>query len=394
MKTSLIILLAVILGLAGGMGTAVMRIMRTPWDGDPGGKAVDAPLPDLPAAGELLPKLVVQQTDYDFGTMDLGDEGSHDFVFANRGPGRLVLGRGSSTCSCMVAEFEEDEITVLPGGSVSITVKWTTDEKTGEYQQTAQITSNDPALRKVELVISGKISEAVKAVPAEVSFGRISAGEAATRTVAIYHYLDQPPLQLLGHSWARNSIADHFEVGFSPMPADQLQQEPDAKSGQLLSITLKPGLPLGVVRQTIFLRTNLETATVVEVPITGTIGRDIAIAGRGWNDETGILDIGPVGRQEGALRKLILIARGPQHKQVQFTAGPRDPEMLQVELGERTELANGKATQTTLVIRIAKGSGHARYLGSEENGFGQIVILTTHPEIPELRLRVSFAIVD
>ncbi len=33
------------------MGTALLRIEMTPWDGDPGGKAVDAPLPDLPTDG-------------------------------------------------------------------------------------------------------------------------------------------------------------------------------------------------------------------------------------------------------------------------------------------------------------------------------------------------------
>jgi len=392
------IVLAALFGLATGMGSAILRVNSAPWDGDPGGKSIDAPLPDLPVPGEPVPKLAVNHTKHDFGSMELDKEGTHDFVFSNEGDGNLVLGRGRKSCGCVVTEFEgkfqENKIVIRPGKSSKVTVKWRPDGKTGPYTQTAEINTNDDANRKVKLTITGKVTTAVKAVPSEVTFDRISAGETAARSTSLFCYLDEPPLEVIGHSWARNSTAEHFEVTFLPLTSDQLQQEPGAKSGQLLEVTVKPGLPLGTIRQAIFLRTNLKADMVVEVPIVGSIGRDIAIAGGGWNDVSGVLDIGPVASQEGAQRTLIIITRGPHHKQVRFTAGRCDPELLEIELGETIESDSVNITRTPLTVRIPKGSPRAKYLGTKLGELGRILIQTTHPNIPELTIRVSFAVTD
>jgi len=394
MKTHVAILLSIALGLATGLGATVLQLNTAPWDGDPGGDAVDPPLPDLPEPGEPLPKLVVNQTRFDFGRLNLDKEGNHDFVFTNQGLGRLVLRPGRTSCGCVVAQFEENQIVVLPGRSTKVTVKYKPKEEPGPYEQTAEVNTNDPELRKVKLVITGKVTVAVKTVPSEVAFGRISAGESVARTVPVYCYLAEPPLEIQGHSFARNGIADHFEVTFGPLPSDQLEQEPDAQSGQLMRVTVKPGLPLGPIQQTIVLQTNLKTAASLEVPIVGSIGGELTVAGRGWNDETGVLEIGPVDSREGVQWRLILIARGEHHREVRFQPGPCRPDLLEVELGESFESADGKTTQTTLIIRIPKGSPGGSYLGTGPGEIGRIVVHTTHPQIPELRIPVSFAILD
>ncbi|MBN2474379.1 MAG: DUF1573 domain-containing protein [Pirellulales bacterium] len=400
MKTILAILLAVAFGVATGMGTALLRVQNPPWNGSPEGSATEPPLPDLPASGDPLPKLVVEQPKHDFGYMDVDDEGSHQFVFNNEGAGRLVLSRGVTSCNCTVAEFGTpgslaDEVSVLPERSTTITVRWRADGKVGPYYQTATIHTNDPKHRKVELVIVGEITEALKAIPPVVGLGEISTTETVTRQVPVYCYLDTPSLEILGHTWSRKGIADHFEVSFLPLPSDQLQEEPDAKSGCLLELTVKPGLPLGAIRQTILLRTNVESASALAVPIEGTVGRDVTIVGRGWDQDRGMLTIGSVRSGEGAQWKLFLIARGPHHKEIAFKPGTASPDLLQVELGQSSELPNGKATQTPVLITIPKESPRGNYLfGSEQGQIGQIVIQTTYPESPELRILVSFAIAD
>jgi hypothetical protein len=89
---------------------------------------------------------------------------------------------------------------------------------------------------------------------------------------------------------------------------------------------------------------------------------------------------------------LLLIARGPLGKEVQFAVVRTDPDLLQVDqqkLKETTMIGSGTVTQTPLIIRIPKGSRRATYLGSQ---LGEILIKTNYPEIPLLRIRVRFAV--
>ena len=52
-----------------------------PWNGYPTGRAPVRRSRRPPAAGEPAPKVVVDQEEYNFGTMDFGSERSHDFTF-------------------------------------------------------------------------------------------------------------------------------------------------------------------------------------------------------------------------------------------------------------------------------------------------------------------------
>ncbi len=80
-------------------------------------------------------------------------------------------------------------------------------------------------------------------------------------------------------------------------------------------VTLKPGLPLGPIRQTIRLELRMAGVTpnpTVDLPIEGTIDSDISIVGRDWNSDAARLRIGDVQRAKGAKRDLFIVLRGPK----------------------------------------------------------------------------------
>jgi hypothetical protein len=409
MKTFLAVILATIFGIALGAGVAAVRIAVAPWDGDPNGvrRGSQAASP----SGGSVPKVVVEREEYDFGMMDISAEGRHDFIFTNRGDAVLVLTEGETSCGCTLSQIGDD--TIMPGQSGRVTLRWTADEGEGPFRETATIKTNDPTWRRVTLTVSGRITSVVRPEPPELILGQVSAGHPVTSQVRLFCYLDEP-LEVLACELANQQTHQYFEVTFEPFPADQLreaygkqgdlskQEKAERKaaaggteiprSGYLLEVTVKPGLPLGAFRQTILVRTNLESIPTVKIPVMGTVVGDISIYGRGWDERNNVLTLDTVSSQEGAEHKLLLVTRGPHSGKVEFEFVRAEPDLLQVDqqkLKETTTIGSGAVTQTELLIRIPKGSRRADYLGSK---LGEILIKTTHPEIPLLRIRIRFAV--
>ena len=200
------------------------------------------------------------------------------------------------------------------------------------------------------------------------------------------------PLKILGVDMADKRTTELFETTFEPLSAEEIGEEPDAQSGYLVRVTVKPGLPLGAFRQKILIRTNLETAPQVEVPVVGSVVGDIKIVavGGGWNYATGTLTLGTIESGEGLVRRLILVVRGPHRRSVTFGPVRCVPELLDVKLGEKNETETSVTMPVT--IRIPKGSPAANYLGGEQGELGEIMIEADHPQVPRLRIRVCFAV--
>ena len=136
MRTAILALLAILLGIALGIGVARLRIRAAPWepDVDRSSEGTAAPMrqPDAPA-----PKVVVNQSRYDFNTLDLASAGSHEFVFSNAGKAPLKLAAGQTSCRCTMSSIEEKEIP--PGGSTKVKITWKSNDRPGPFEQTAKI---------------------------------------------------------------------------------------------------------------------------------------------------------------------------------------------------------------------------------------------------------------
>jgi hypothetical protein len=386
MKTPLaIILLALVVGVGVGVGTAVWRARLVPWDGPPPGVASPRP---ATAQGET-PKVAVDQEEYNFGVMDASDKKSHGFVFTNTGKGPLVLRDGGSSCRCAVAEIEKAE--VPPGGSTKVTVRWTAKDMIGDYRQTARVKTNDPSHASVALTVAGKVKQSLWADPPELVLSRVSASEPTTGEVRLFCSL-AGPLRILDCKFSNQDTAEFFQVANEAISPSQEGPGKEARSAVLLRVTVKPGLPQGPFQQTILLGTSIESARTFSLPIKGTVGSDISVAGEGWSDEQGLVYLGQVQGSAGARRQLRLIVRGSQGKEVKFKVVRIEPGFLQVTLGQTTAIGSGAATQTPITIQIPKGSLPANHMGSEQGKLGEIILETGHPQTPQLRIRVRFAV--
>ena len=389
MRVLLAVVVTVILGVVTGITAAVLQLKLSPWDGDPGGQGRDPRMPQMADAGEPVPRVVVLDSEeYDFGRMDFEDKRSHDFLIKNTGEATLVLTMGDTTCRCTGAEIDQSD--VLPGKSTKVTVTWEADEKVGPYRASATIFTNDPRRDRVTLTVSGRITAITRAAPPKLVFSTVPAGQSVVGKVHLYGYLDEP-LEIRGFDLSDPTTAEQFGVTFEPLPSDQLEEEPEARSGYLVEIAVKPGLPMGPFQQRILVHTNLEAAPEVEIPVVGRVVSDILVVdpGHGWD---GVLGLGVVNSQQGAQRRLLLVVSGPYRQQVQFSDVRTTPEWLQVKLGEKTPINDGAVFQTPLTIQVPKDRRPANYLGSEQGELGEILISTNHPQVRQLRIGVRFAI--
>ena len=388
MRIVLLMVLAVALGLAAGVGAAVLRVRVAPWQDEVSDDVVERQ-PKREDAHNSCPKVAVDQAEYKFGAQDVEAQGEHDFVIRNVGTAPLRLTKGATTCSCVLSDLKQGEI--LPGGSAKVTLQWKSKGVAGDYQQSGTILTNDPETPRLKLLVSGRFVSVVRANPSEVQFSSIPQSESSTADVRISTHLAQP-LKIEGCDFSDRSLAKFFEVAVTPLTPGQLKEEEDAQSGYQVRISVKSGLPLGAFRQTITVKTNVEKRPTLEVPLQGLVVGDISIVGPRWHAEKGVLALNSVSGQEGVRWRLTILTRGPHRKEVKFKAVRVEPDLLKVEVGETIPINNGVVMQTPLVIEIPKGSRPANYLGAAQGSMGRILLETNHPKSPRLEIRVAFAI--
>lgn len=271
MRILLLFLLAIVLGIGTGLGTAAWRIRSARWDGRPT-LAPEPERPGLPGPGQPVPRLAIAATEFNFGAMDSGGEGSHDFVFTNDGPGPLVLKAGSTSCNCTLSSLQKTEsVEVPPGESAKVNIRWKSRNAPGPYRQSATVYTNDPSRPELLLVVVGEITVRLRAEPEELVFTRIPAGQSATGEVRLWCGLAEPPLEIRSSTLSGQETAHFFDVEFQPIVGEQLASDPHAQSGVLVRVRVKPGLPQGWFQQTMLLRTNLEFAPRITVPIKGIV---------------------------------------------------------------------------------------------------------------------------
>ena len=388
MKTILAVLVLILLGVGLGLGVTSWRVKTAAWNSKPYENvetaAAPAVKPNQPAS-----KAFLEKTDFNFGTLDIAGKGTHDFTVANRGNAPLLLTVGETSCRCAVSKLERE--TIPPGESAKITITWKPKGATGPYRQTAKIKTNDPAQPTITLTISGEITVAAEFVPAEQVFSQVTAGGSATARARLYCNLETP-LKILGHQWDRAETAPFFDVALEPLSTDEVTAKPGARSGTLVTVTAKPGLQQGLFQQKLILKTDLKAAAEKTLPIQGTVGSEITIAGADWDYTYHMLNIGAVPHGESATRLVLLMVRGSHRKDVKFKVAEASPSFLKASLGKSKEINHGAVVQTPLTIEVPSDGPVCSHLGASKGDFGVIDLETTHPQVPKLRILVRFAV--
>ena len=338
-------------------------------------------------AGADGPRVQVDEPHFNFGTMQRGTTKTHEFVIQNVGTAPLRLEVGQTSCKCTLGDVTGKP--VPPGESTHVRLEWSAKSDRGPFRQSAAILTNDPRNSQVELTIEGEVMETSGVMPPELMFDKVSAGESESAEVYVMAML-QDELQVTEAELSDPATRDKFDVRIEPVEREELPNAA-AKDGVRITVTTKPGLPVGRFNQWLSLRTNLPEAEKLEIPVIGRVVGDISVHGRGWIEAQGVLAMGRVKSGEGRKARLNVVVRGEDAAGVEFDVQSIDPPELKVTLGEPQQLKE-TLLHVPVEIEVPAGTRPMVRLDTAQGDEGRIVLKTTHPKVKELVLGVRFAV--
>jgi hypothetical protein len=391
-RAGIVAAVAAAAGVAVGIGSAALEAEFRPWR--VGDFSPAAPTPVGPT-----PQVEAPETRHGFGVVGIGAEGSHAFTIRNRGAAPLVLSRGATSCTCTVSDFDVGDggtdatgrKTVAPGGETTVNVTWRGKGPGGPFRQQATILTNDPRRPEIAFVVEGTVVPTWKAVPEVVVFPKVSAATGGTATVKVFTFGSAPPT-VVSLSIANGTARDLVSLTSAPIDAGDIDAEPGATGGFLLTVTLRPGAPLGRLRETAQMVFRIPEEIAADLPIEGSVAGDIALAGRGWDARRQCLSLGTVSSRLGIKTTLFLTTRGPHRDAVKPVVRDILPQGMTVTVGSAEAVGDGGVFRIPLEFVIPPGSPQANHLGSDQAPIGRVVLDTGLPDAEPFTIPVSVVI--
>jgi hypothetical protein len=380
---------AAVAGVAIGAGGAFLQ-RSTPWTvGD---------LRVTSAPSGPAPQVETAETRHAFGTLGTGGSGSHEFVVRNEGDGPLTLRKGTTSCTCTVSDFEAieggsaDGTRVVPsGGETKIRVQWKGKPPGGPFRQQATILTDDPRRPEVVFTVEGTVVPTWKAIPDLLAVPRLSASSGERVTTDVFTYGTESPA-VTEVALDDPKFAQSVSFATAPLSAEEVAAETGATGGFRLTVDLKPGLPIGPLKRTVRVSFTMPEPLVAEIPLEGTVGGDLVMAGPGWDSSRQALLLGTVSGKAGLRTRVFLTAKGPHRDSVRPTVREVVPEALQVTIGDGSPIGTGGAVRIPIDIVIPPGSRAVNHLCSQQGPAGRIVLATGHPDSPEFTIPVCVAV--
>jgi hypothetical protein len=330
------------------------------------------------------PRVAVDSTRHSFGTMDVGQIGEHWFTIRNAGTGPLELRQGSTSCSCTLSDLEDDK--VPPGGFARVRLHWKPPKPTDLFAQGATIHTNDPNKPSLYFSVVGDVRTHLGASPDTAVFTSVPLGDPATTKFVVYSQV-----------WNRfdleaNCSHSHLTVETQAVD-DQILSDLGAKCGYCVVLALAPGLKPGPFYTEVKLQATpagadspAEAARELSVPVAGQIAPSLWLEGPNLI-ESDLVHLGTIPLGKGKKRSMALFVRGNEDVKVRV-AGVR-PESLHVSVGPREQVSE-KLQRYRIDVEVPKESPAMAHIGGLA---GEIRLATDHPEAPEFRLKVDFAVV-
>jgi len=108
-------------------------------------------------------QVTVDNEDFDFGKMDVSENGSHDFILTNRGDQPITVSLGSTSCSCTVSEIQDS--TLAPGKSDQDPRYLAIQGHVGKFRQSVTLITSAPSRPEIGLTIKGEYSRQYTPTP-------------------------------------------------------------------------------------------------------------------------------------------------------------------------------------------------------------------------------------
>ncbi len=385
-----VVVIAALLGGLTGSGTALLRATTTPLrNGSFSTSTIDTSGP--------RPAAETPETTHRFGQVSLGGTGNHGFVIRNIGDAPLLITKGSTSCTCTVSDFEgegeeKDSRRVAPGDEIIVRIEWKGKGEGGPFRQQATILTNDPHRPEIAFSIEGTVIPTWKAVPNGIVLSGLSTNSTSQARGRIYTFSDEPPRRVKCQV-VDDSLTSRILVSNRPLTQDEINEEPEAKSGISFSIDVSQGLPLGKIRT--FIETSFflgEEQITATIPFEGSVSGDLMLVGSKWDRRANALRLGTISRKAGLKTTIYLTAKGEFRNEVLPRVVDVVPSSLDIKIDQPSQIGGGDVVRIGIEIQIPPNAPTTNNLCTETADRGFILLETGHPNTPTLKIPVCVAI--
>jgi hypothetical protein len=385
MRATIFALLALAVGIAAGIGWTRQEFSR---EVVPVEVSLATGAATVKPAARIGPKVtIVNGERHDFGKMDRNAHGKHAFIVRNDGDAPLELSTGQPSCGVCVKVFAVANPVLQPNERTEVKIEWDVKTSEKEFEQSGPLNTNDPNRKSVHLSIHGHVIDNVRSDRPDVHFSDLSPNESATATVNIYAYRESE-FKIEKFEHGKLDLAEHLNVSFAPLSSDELAKEPNAKSGQKMTIDVKPGLPQGQFDENITVTTN-QSIDPLTIRVIGNVATDILLMGPNVNRERSQVNLGAFSQKDGKKHTVFLIVKGPHRDDTKVEIESYEPKIdFSAKLGEPIRDTE-KTIRYPITIEVPPG---ATPVTRTEGSQAQIHVKTTHPEVKELTIKVRYVV--
>jgi hypothetical protein len=329
----------------------------------------------------VSPKAVVETSEFDFGNMDPGTSGFHEFEVRNEGSAPLELELLETSCKCTVGSVDGKPIP--PGGSTKVRMEWNTGNKVSNYSQWAQVATNDSENATLTFKIRGTVRQVIRFEPEEVVFGQFLPTDAVEREVLIY----SDKLKDFRLPEVTASQAD-FVAEVTPASAEKLASL-GAVQGYVVRVKTPTDLLQGEFLE--YLKVEVQNDPeepaheTYEIPLKGRVMGRLSVVGAAV-DGLGRIELGVKRYGEGGKVRLKVKVRD-NDPDLTVRDLKVKPEFLKVQL---VPLPNAAvAGLYDLIVELPRETEPCSHRG---DNMGTIHFDFDHPRIPKLDLLVDFSV--
>ncbi|MGD9855897.1 MAG: DUF1573 domain-containing protein [Planctomycetaceae bacterium] len=327
------------------------------------------------------PKAVLENGMHEFGSMELGQKLSHEYVVRNDGEAPLLLKKGTVQCKCTVPTTPEEPI--APGKSVKILLEWEPASAAEEFHQMAQIWTNDPEHQELELHVKGKVERMFYVMPA----GEWQVNKYGDDQPMKFEGMIVSPLvdafQIVDHS----ATSDKINVEFEPLAGPELE-EVQAKSGYRVKGTVTGDVPIGKFRETLTVSTDMAGGRDLAVHVAGFFPGPFSILGQNWVGAQMRVKLGEVKVSDGKSVTLSMFTHR-EDEPMQFDVKETKPGFLHFDVKRDESFTAPTREKYNLTFSVPPGAPQGSWQGDD---VASIRLGTNREDAPEFELYVEMVV--
>ena len=390
--------------------------------------------PTPPAHGPYGKFVVIGKTTHNFGVLEHGAKGTHEFKIRNEGDGplKMVALKKDHTCQCTLGSLGTDGL--KPGEETTVTLNWEIKNPAARFEHSAKIRTDDPDRPVTTFRVLGLVGKrlAIKG-GVELNVGTLSEKTPTERVFVVYsESIDDFEISKIESSnplmevtsrplkgteleeAARDPHADasqrmmaesekagmkaneqaehagsHGHDHATDAEDDLVGKSPPVKSGHEVKVVFQHGFPIGTFRESVTVHSNIPDTPPIAVMFEGNrVGpiQLIGTSGSGWLPEQSLLRLGRFRAQDGKKVRLMVFVKKTETP-FEITEAKLSPPFLKYQLVKDANFNQPARDRFDLIIEVPGGEAPFSLIGES---IGSVVLHTSHPEAKMIRLGVEF----